>query len=802
MNAISLQQQQSLISSKVQNKLIGSSFKRKEDIRFLIGQANFVTDIKPQNCLYAAFVRSTSSHAKVKQIRIENARASHGVVAIYTLSDLVGLVGEVPCAVHLPHLRHVAHYPLADDEVNYYGEPVVIILAESEREAEDGAELVEIEYEPLPTVIDPEQAITSADLVHESIGTNIAYEFKREFGDMEGGLAKSSHVFDFRLYDQRVFSASMEPRAVISFYDISSDQLTVWSATQIPHILRTFVSRAINHPENKIRVIAPDLGGAFGSKACVYSEEILIPFLAKLMKRPVRWIETRSESFVATSHGRDVILYVRVGIDPEGRILAMKTRVIADLGAFLHLYTPQFAPSIALSIPCNYKIPAYGVELACVYTNKMSTESYRGVVNAEACFFIERIMDLIASKANLDPADVRLKNFVQPDDSPYVTVTGTINDMADLPRSLKLALDRIDYPSFRREQKELQTRGRYLGVGFSSYWELGGVYPADMTREIGVEHGFFESASVRILPSGLVSVVTGTSCHGQGHETTFAQIVSDLLQVPVENVNIEHGDTSAIGYGIGTFGSRSAAVGGGAISIACERVKQKSVLIAASLLGVRPAEIELREGRFFAGTKSVALIEVAREAYLGTHLPPSIEPGLEATYYFNPPRPTYASGTHAAIVEVDIQTGKVRVLRYVAINDFGNIINPMIVEGQLHGGILQGLGQALLEEVSFGRDGQQLSSNFLDYLIPTSLDPLDDRFSDFELSYYFTRTEANQLGVKGMGECGAIAAPPAIANAVEDALRNFDARILEMPMRPEKIWKIVNSYNIKKINGF
>lgn len=799
MNKISLQQQQTLISSKVQNKLVGTSLRRKEDHRFLTGQTNFVTDIKPQNSLYASFVRSTSSHAKVKQIRVENARACSGIVAVYTLSDLMGLVGEVPCAVHLPYLRHTVHYPLANDEVNYYGEPVAVILAESESEAEDGAELVEIEYDPLPTIMDPEQAIASSDLVHETIGTNIAYEFKREFGDVEGGLGRSSHVFDFRLYDQRVFSASMEPRAVISSYDISSDELTLWSATQIPHVLRTFVSRTINHPENKIRVIAPDLGGAFGSKACVYSEEILIPLLAKLRKRPVRWIESRSESFVATTHGRDVVLHASVGINPEGRILAMKTRVIADLGAFLHLYTPQFPPSIALSIPSNYKIPAYGVELACVYTNKMSTESYRGVVNAEACFFMERIMDLIASKGNFDPADVRLKNFVQPDEFPYLNVTGTVNGMADHPRSLKLALDRIDYLSFRREQKELRKHGRYLGLGLSSYWELGGVYPADMTREIGVEHGFFESASVRIFPSGVVSVVTGTSCHGQGHETTFAQIVSDLLQVPIENVNIQHGDTSAIGYGIGTFGSRSAAVGGGAISIACERIKQKSLLIAASLLEVSPADIEMRAGKFFAGNKSITLNDVAREAYLATHLPPSIEPGLEATCYFNPPAPTYASGTHVAIVEVDIQTGKVRILRYVAVNDFGNIINPMIVEGQLHGGLVQGFGQALLEEVSFGRDGQQLTSNFLDYLIPTSLDPLDGKFNDFELSYYATGTEANKLGVKGMGECGAIAAPPAIANAVEDALRDFDARILEMPIRPEKIWKIVKpNFHLEK----
>jgi aerobic carbon-monoxide dehydrogenase large subunit len=802
MNAITLQQQQTLISSKVQKRLVGTSLKRKEDIRFLTGQANFVTDFKPRSCLYAAFVRSTSSHAKVKRIRVENAKASPGIIAIYSLSDLMGLVGEVPCAVHLPQLRHVIHYPLANDEVNYYGEPVAIILAESECEAEDAAELVEIEYDPLPAIVDPEQAIMSANLVHEAIGTNVAYEFQREFGDVEGGFAKSPHVFDFRLYDQRVFSASMEPRAVISSYDISSDQLTVWSATQIPHVLRTFVSRAISHPENKIRVVAPDIGGAFGSKACVYSEEILIPLLAKLTKQPVRWIETRSESFVATSHGRDVILHVKIGVDPEGKILAMKTRVIADLGAFLHLYTPQFAPSIALSIPSNYKIPAYGVELACVYTNKMSTESYRGVVNAEACFFIERIMDLVASKMNLDPADVRLKNFIELNESPYLTVTGSVNDIADHPRSVKLALDRINYANLRREQKEMRKQGRYLGIGLSSYWELGGVYPADMTREIGVEHGFFESASVRILPSGVVSVVTGTSCHGQGHETTFAQVVSDLLQVPVEQVNIEHGDTSAIGYGIGTFGSRSAAVGGGAISIACDRVKQKSRLIAASLLGVRPAEIEMREGRFFAGDKSVTLNEVAREAYLATHLPPSVEPGLEATCYFNPPRPTYASGTHVAIVEVDIQTGKVKILRFVAVNDFGNIINPLIVEGQLHGGLLQGLGQALLEEVSFGNDGQQLTSNFLDYLIPTSLDPLDGKFEDFEFSYYATGTEANQLGVKGMGECGAIAAPPAIANAVEDALRDFDGQILEMPIRPEKIWKIVNSYLRRKNNEF
>jgi aerobic carbon-monoxide dehydrogenase large subunit len=782
---------QALITPTVQKTLIGTSFKRKEDFRFLKGEANFVTDIKLSNCLYASFVRSTYPHAKIKRINLEKARRSPGVVHVYCSSDLVGVVGTVPCAVHLPHLRHVEHYPLAQAEVNYYGEPIAVILAETENEAEDAVELAEVEYEPLDPVIDPEDAVTSTNLVHETIGTNVAYEFEKEFGDVKGRFADSFRIFDFRLYDQRVFSAPLEPRAVISTYDVSSDLLIVWSTTQIPHVLRTFLSRAVNHPENKMRVIAPDLGGAFGSKACVYSEEILIPLLTKLTKRPVRWIETRSESFVATSHGRDVILNAKVGIDPEGRILVMKTNVIADLGAYLHLYTPQFAPSIALSIPSNYKIRAYAVQLSCVYTNKMSTESYRGVVNAEACYFIERIMDLIASNANLDPADVRLRNYVQPHDTPYLTITGTLNDKSDHPRSLKQALDRVGYLDFRREQKELRKKGRYLGIGLSSYWELGGVYPADMTRDIGVEHGFFESASVRILPSGVVSVVTGTSGHGQGHETTFAQIVADLLQVPVEDVSIEHGDTSAIAYGIGTFGSRSTAVGGGAISIACDRVKQKARLIAGSLLGVSPSDVTIKEGRFFADKKTVALKEIAREAYLGTHLPSTIEPGLEATCYFNPPKPTYASGTQAAIVEVDIQTGKVEVLRYIAVNDFGNIINPMIVEGQLHGGVMQGLGQALLEEVVFSAEGQQLTSNFLDYLIPTSLDPLADKFKDFEFSYYTTETQANQLGVKGMGECGAIAAPPAIVNGVEDALRDFDVEILAMPLTPEKIWKII-----------
>jgi aerobic carbon-monoxide dehydrogenase large subunit len=782
---------QATISRTIEKQFVGAPLRRKEDFRFLKGQASFVTDVRPPGCLHAVFVRSTYSHARIRRIDSEKAKAHPGIVGVYSYQDLVGIVGQLPCAVHLPNLRHAEHYPLAGDEVNYYGEPIAVVLGESQGEAEDAAELVEIEFEKLPAVTDPEKAVRSETLVHDDIGTNVAYEFKREFGKVSDGFAKSARTLNFKLYDQRVFSAPLETRVVVSSFDQSSGELSLWSATQVPHILRTFVSRAIKFPENKLRVITPDLGGAFGSKACVYAEEILVPLLAKFTQRPVRWVETRSESLVATCHGRDVILHVQVGVDDDGKILAMKTKVFADLGAYLHLYTPQFAPSIAVSIPSNYKIPSYSVELYCVYTNKMSTESYRGVVNAEACFFIERVMDLIASNLNLDPAEVRQRNFVQAHEHPYITITGSVNDKADHPASLRNALKNVEYTDFRRFQKNMRERGTYLGIGLSSYWELGGVYPPDLTAEIGVEHGFFESACVRVLPSGVVTVLTGTSGHGQGHETTFAQLVADALQVPPEDVYVQRTDTSALSFGVGTFGSRSAPVGGGAISIACERVKQKAFIIAASLLGVRPLDVELIEGRFIArdSTRSLALKQIAIEAHLGTHLPPGVEPGLEGTCYFNPPKPTFASGTHVAIVQVDVESGKVKILRYLAVNDFGKIINPMIVGGQLHGGVFQGLGQALLEEVVFGENGEQLSSSFLDYLTPTSMDPLAPEFKDFELSYYSTETDANPLGVKGMGECGAIAAPPAVVNAVEDALKGLGAQFYEMPLTPEKVWK-------------
>jgi aerobic carbon-monoxide dehydrogenase large subunit len=809
-----VQQEQQFAEKAKSEKYFGTPLSRVEDQRFLTGKAQFISDIAPPGVLVAFFVRSPYAHARIRKIDSSEALELGGVFAVLTGRDFDGL-GEVPCAVKLPFVKYPKHPPIAHDEVNYQGEIVAVILAESEYVAKDAEEQIKIEYEVLPAVLDPEKSISDPKFrVHEVLPDNVAFSIKQTFLPKEESssnsgrdeskkpdeqfqkiLSSSERVVSFRLHNQRIFSSAIETRSVIAEYNPSRGEITMWTATQYPHLIRTFVSSSLNFSEGKMRVIAPDLGGGFGGKSNVYAEEILVPYIAwKVLRgaRPVKWLETRSEYMISTAHGRDHVQYVDVGVSNDGRIKALRVRIIADIGAYHHFLTPAFPIVAALDIPGSYKIPAYEMEVTSAFTNKKSTDAYRGVAASEACFCIEKTMDAIASELDLDPVDVRLRNYVRPEDYPYTNVMGEVTARGNLPLSLNLLLSALNYDEFRRKQRESRDQKRYLGVGFSTFWELGGFGPPYLTESLGIEHGAFESAAVRILPSGEVVVTTGSSSHGQGHETAFAQIAADALQVGLEDVTVQHGDTANAPYGIGTYASRSAAVGGTAVYLACDKILRKATAIAAHNFHADIGEITYERGTFFSlkdRAKQLSLKEVVREAYLARHLPPEMEPGMESAYYFNPQEPTFASGTHACIVEVDAETGKVSVLKYVAVNDFGAVINPLIVEGQVHGGVMQGLGQGLLEEIIYSNDGQLLGTNFLDYLIPTSTDPFSYSVSPIETRYYKTDTSANPLGVKGMGESGAIAAPAAVVNAVTDALRPFHSKLARMPLKPGFVWE-------------
>jgi len=782
-----------------QQALVGASLRRKEDRRFLTGQAQYITNVKLPGMLHAVFVRSSYAHARVLKIDASKAESHPGVYGVYTWVDFPDSV-QVPCAVKQPFIRYPFHYPIAKDEVRYVGEIVAIILAESDYIARDAAELVEINYEPLVPVVDPEDALTDPPkgVVHKEIPDNIACTLRRDFGDVEGAFARASHRFSFRIEMPRVFSASIEPRSILSSYDPSTNELVIWISEQFPHLYRMFVSRALGHPESKIRVIAPDMGGAFGAKGNVYPEELLIPLLSIQTKRSIGWTETRSESFVATTHARDIVHHVDVGVSGDGKIEALRVRLVADLGAYFQLHSPDFPMVSGLSIPCNYKVEAYSLEVIEVFTNKVSVDAYRGVSNAEPNFCMERLMNLIAAKLGLDPVQMRLRNLVKPGDYPYTTITGSVIENGNAPLSLQRAVELIDYEALRNEQsRALQDKkSDLIGIGFASYLEASGYAPPSVAEHGGLEHGGFESALVRALPSGDVVVITGSHSHGQGHETAYAQIASDILQIDPSNISIQHGDTLNAPFGVGTFGSRSASVGGAAVSIACERLMQKARLIASYILGARQSDLEYINGEFRArdGSTRISFMKVAREAYLAIRLPFGVEPGLEATCYFNPPNFTYSMGTHVAIVAIERETGKVKLRRYLTVDDFGTIINPMIVEGQIHGAAAQGVGQALLEKVVYDEDGQILTSNFLEYLIPTAQDPwASSILKTFETHSYKTDIATNPLGVKGMGEAGIIAAPAAIVNAVQDALCFKGLVQLEMPLKPEAILAFINN---------
>ena len=770
--------------------MVGARIRRREDPRLITGRATYTDDVKQVGTVYAAFVRSPYGHAKLGTVDVSAAKAHPGVLAAYTGDDLHhahGLKASLPVAHKMGALNLLTppHFMLAVGEVRFVGEPVAIVVAATPYAARDAADLVQVDYEELPAVVDPLAAMKGEPFVHASLGTNVAFRMPFSAGDPRSAFAGADEVISQRIVNQRVAPVPIEPRSMVANWDAGMQQLTLYSATQIPHLLRTQLSVVLGVPENRIRAIAPEVGGGFGAKLNVYAEEAVVSWVAMQLERPVKYVETRSESFQAMIHGRDQIDDLEIACTRDGTITGLRLRIVANLGAYHQLLTPVIPTLTLLMAPGCYAIRNIEAEVVGVFTNTMSTDAYRGAGRPEATFFIERALDLVAQRLNLDPADVRRKNFIAPDAFPHTTATGLTYDSGDYAATMEKALLLADYEGLRREQADLRARGRYRGIGLSTYVEVCGMGPSAAMPAAG-----WDSATIRVEPTGSVTVMTGVSPHGQGQETTFAQLVADELGVPIDQITVLHGDTDKVQYGVGTFGSRGTAVGGAALMLAIRTIQEKALKIAAHQWEARPDDLAYEHGTIRVKgdpSRAMSTAEAGFLAFMGDNLPPGLEPGLDATRRFEPPNFVFPFGTHVCVVEIDADTGQVEIVKYLAVDDCGRLLNPMIVEGQVHGGIAQGLSQALFEEVVYDERGQLLTGTLMDYAIPHA-----EQVPHYELDHTVTPTTVNPLGIKGVGEAGTIGSTPAVANAVLDALAPFGVTHIDMPLKPEKIWTAIH----------
>jgi carbon-monoxide dehydrogenase large subunit len=772
--------------------MLGSPIKRREDPRLITGQATYVDDIKLTGMLHMAVLRSPYGHARINSINIEAARNQPGVVAVYTAEDLKGAVGDITVAVPLGHMTEGMgiRKPLAEGKVRFFGDPVAVVIAEDRYTARDARDLIEVDYEPLPAAIDVEKAMQpGAPLLYEQFGTNVAFSMHPSTEDIdkvfEQTKADGGVVVKERIVNQRLAPVPMETRGVVAEYHKALKTLTVWSSSQIPHLLRNILAATVGLPQHQVRVIVPEVGGGFGCKLNVYPEEIVAAFASMKTGRPVKWIEDRSENLAATIHGRDQVDYVEVAATKDGKVTGLKVHGISDLGAYSQLFTDVIMIAFGFPVSCGaYDIPNIYLSADIVFTNKAPTDAYRGAGRPEAAYVAERAIDLVARELGKDPAEVRRINFIQPDQFPYKSAAGAVYDTGNYEAALDKALDIADYKSLRAEQarRRASGNGKLMGIGVSSYIEICGFGPKG-TAPVGL----YESARMRIEQSGTVMVYTGSSPHGQGEETTFAQIVAEEFGIPVENVLIMHGDTDSTPEGRGTYGSRTTAVGGSAVYTAAQRLEEKMKQIAAHMLEASASDVTLEDGKFsVAGSpqKSVSFAEVALTANLSNTLAPGIEPGLETTVFWEPEACVFPFGTHICVVEVDKDTGEAQITRFIAVDDCGRQLNPMLVQGQVHGGIAQGVGQAMFEGVVYGDDGQLLTGTLLDYAMPIA-----SELPSFELDHTITLTPVNPLGVKGVGEAGTIGSTPAVSNAIADAL---GVAHVDMPYKPENLWKVIH----------
>ncbi len=762
--------------------LVGKRLRRLEDPRLITGTATYVDDIKMPGMHHACILRSPHGAAKIRSIDIKPALDHPGVVAVFTGKDVAG-VGPVPCGASLPGLRVPPHAILAKDRVYFVGHPVAVVVATDRYIAADALDLVEVDYEPLAAVTDPEKALSpGAPAVHPEWPDNVAFTYHQEGGDPEKAFKDAEVVVKQRITSQRLIPTAMETRGVVAEYRAAEKNLTLYSSTQIPHLMRTLVAQMLGVDENRLRVITPEVGGGFGSKLNVYAEEALMGFVSMKIGKPVKWIESRRENFQCTIHGRGHVDYYEVAAKRDGTVLGLRLKLIQDLGAYHQLLTPAIPTLSVLMMPGLYKFRNVTADIIGVFTNCVPTDAYRGAGRPEATHGIERMMDLLAAELKMDPAELRLKNFIGKDEFPYQTATGLSYDSGDYALPLKKALDLADYFHFRQDQKQAKANGRLLGIGISTYGEICAFGPSPATPA-----GGWESATVKIEPSGKVTVMTGASPHGQGEETTFAQIAADELGVPINDVIVVHGDTAVVQYGIGTFGSRGTAVGGPALYYALQELKAKIKKFGEMLL--ESSDVTLAGGQCVDNRtgKSVSLAQIAGASYRAMKLPPNTEPGMVATYFWEPPNFAFPFGAHIVISEVDRDTGQVEIKRYIAVDDCGNMINPLLVDGQVHGGVVQGLGQALYEQAVYDDNGQLITGELMDYAIPKA-----GMIPWIESSHTITPSPVNPLGVKGVGEAGTIGCSPAVVNSVVDALSQLGVRHIDMPLTPEKLWNLIH----------
>jgi carbon-monoxide dehydrogenase large subunit len=775
-------------------KLVGQRIKRREDPRLIQGRATYVDDIALVGMLHMAFKRSDVAHGRIVSIDTSAAEAMDGVEAVFTGKQIAGFLDPMPIGTPFPSPDHRA---VAVDTVRFGGEPVAVVVATDRYVARDAADAIVVSYESLPAVVDLEQAMTGKPaVIHPDFPNNLAVALvpsgtgvsaSGEVDDtaINEAFAKAEVVISQRMMNQRLAPSAMEPRGVVAHFEPGKETMTIWSSTQNPHILRTMIAAMTGLGQDQVRAIAPEVGGGFGAKINIYAEEYVAAVVAKRLGIAVKWIEDRSEAFVATTHGRDILAYVDLAAKRDGTLLGLKMRLIADIGAYNMLLTAAIPTLTMMMANATYKIPAIRTTLTEVFTNKTPTDAYRGAGRPEATYFVERAMDMLAIELKMDPAELRRKNFIQPHEFPFSTEMGAVYDSGDYEKALDAALKACNWDALKKERDAARQQGRLVGLGLSMYVEVCGLGPSSALPTGGWEH-----SQVTIERDGRISATTGASPHGQGNETTFGQMLADQFGVPLEHVTILHGDTGVVKQGIGTFGSRSQAVAGTALMLAGTKVKSKMAKFAAALLEAHEDDLVFENGSIAvkgAPAQGKSFASVAAYAYVPVPLPEGLEPGLSDEAFFEPTNNTYPFGCHISMLEIDRQTGEPKLLKLVAVDDAGNLINPMIVEGQIHGGLAQGIGQAMIEEVVYNEDGQLVTGSFMDYAIPRAID-----FPTFELTATVTPTPVNPLGAKGVGEAGTLGSTPCIVAAAVDALGEFGVTHIDMMLRPEKLWRIIH----------
>jgi carbon-monoxide dehydrogenase large subunit len=780
---------------------IGASVRRKEDVRFLSGKGNYTDDINRPGQLYAYIKRSDRPHATINGIDAAAASAAPGVVKVFVGADMAAEgIGGIPCGWQIHNkdgspMAEPPHPVIATGKVRHVGDPVAVVIAATKQEAKNAAELLEIDYTDLPAVANLTDAVApGAPRVHDDVAGNICYDWV--IGDkaiVDGVFASAAKVVKLDLTNNRLIPNAMEPRVAIGDFDTSSGDFTLYTTSQNPHVIRLLMGAFVLHiPENKLRVVAPDVGGGFGSKIYHYAEEAIVTWAAGKVRRPVKWTCERSESFMSDAHGRDHVSTAEMALDNDGNFLGLRIDTLANMGAYLSTFAPAVPTYLYATLLAGvYKTPVIYCNVKAVFTNTVPVDAYRGAGRPEATFLLERLVDVIAHDTGMDKIEIRRKNFIPADAFPYQTPVALQYDSGDYQTTLKVALKNADWDGFEARRAAAKAKGKLRGIGISTYVEACGIAPSAVVGSLGARAGLYEVAEIRVHPTGSVTVFTGTHSHGQGHETTFAQLVVDQLGVPFDQIEIVHGDTAKIPFGMGTYGSRSLPVGGSAMVKAMDKVIAKGKKIAAHLMEASVQDIEFKNNTFtVAGTdKSKTLTDISLAAYVPHNYPiEELEPGLDETAFYDPKNFTFPGGCHIAEVEIDPETGVVQMVNFTAVDDVGRVVNPMIVEGQVQGGVAQGIGQALMETCTYDADGQLLSGSFMDYTMPRAND-----IPNLSVATENTMCTHNPLGSKGCGEVGAIGSPPAVINAVVDALKDYGVRHLDMPATGAKIWSIINA---------